>query len=313
MHITCVCRNDLSAGLSRYFSTVVATQNYININTTASVCIKSIRFTMVGLWRADPLQSISTQNFSDGTRNDVYSKFSNESSMAAEATSLYIFRYYYNSENINISINIAIYDYYSINAWHFIKSKSCFRQKSEFQISCMIAILFPDFWELELLFLKDERNLEIFSGFDLGIRFLSTRSKHSISRGRISMPSLADCLLYLGRSSFYLQPRARLARCIPRRSTSLRMRSIAEREELRNIGKWFWKVRLCVRWGSTIFGAVQVEIVLIDAKKSSRRKSCFTFKESLSIDNDWWVSIKDRSKYSRMHALIKIQDTNFAK
>jgi len=29
-------------GLSRYFSTVTATQNYININTTAGVCIKSI-------------------------------------------------------------------------------------------------------------------------------------------------------------------------------------------------------------------------------------------------------------------------------
>jgi hypothetical protein len=30
------------SGLSRYFSTVTATQNYININTTAGVCIKSI-------------------------------------------------------------------------------------------------------------------------------------------------------------------------------------------------------------------------------------------------------------------------------
>lgn len=28
------------SGLSRYFSTVAATQNYININTTAAVCIK---------------------------------------------------------------------------------------------------------------------------------------------------------------------------------------------------------------------------------------------------------------------------------
>lgn len=154
----------------------------------------------------------------------------------------------------------------------------------------MIAILFPDFWELGLLFLKDERNLEIFSEFDFGIRFLSTCSKHSISRGRISVPSLADCLLYLGRSSFYLQPRARLARCIPRRSASLRMRSVA-REELRNIGKWFWKVRLCVRWSSTMLGAVRAEIGLIDAK-NRRDENLVSYSPrfrvvSLSIDYDW--------------------------
>lgn len=179
---------------------------------------------------------------------------------------------------------------------------------------------FQIFWELELLFPKDERNLEIFSGFDLGIRFLSTRSKHSISRGRISMPSLADCLLYLGRSSFYLQPRARLARCIPRRSASLRMRSVAGRKRERERGTigisendFERFVCVCVEVARCSAPFKSKLLWSMQKKKNRREKSCFAFKGSPPVDNDWWASIEDRSKYSRMRALIKIQDTNFAK
>lgn len=130
----------------------------------------------------------------------------------------------------------------------------------------MIAILFPDFWELELLFLKDERNLGIFSEFDLGIRFLSTRSKHSISHGRISVPSLGWLPSISRADRPFIYSRGLVSLVVSRRrSASLRMRSVA-REELRNIGKWFWKVRLCARWSSTMLGAVQAEIALINAK-----------------------------------------------
>jgi len=82
----------------------------------------------------------------------------------------------------------------------------------------------------------------ILDRFDFSIRFLSAHSKRSISRGKISVPGLAAS--YLGRSLFYLRPQARLARVstMSRRSASSRMHSVTR--EKRNIGKWFWKVRL---------------------------------------------------------------------
>lgn len=38
--------------------------------------------------------------------------------------------------------------------------------------------------------------------------------------------------------------------------------------------------------------------LLWSTQKNRREKSCFAFKGSLPIDNDWWVSIEDQSKYS---------------
>lgn len=249
-------------GLSRYFSTVVATQNYININTTASVCIKSIPRARLPVGR--PAQSICARNFNDGTPTDIHSKFPNKLSTNVCFEDASIFREYYKIYVKYLCFFFAIISYFylkifNVYLFYLYKCSVLFDKNHSKFNKCVSRVLFyfksngsPPLkirirnFSLTAIWISHLRIRIIV--FEVGeksrrsslnlipIRFLSTRSEHSISRGRISVP-IAD--FYLNRSSFYLRPWLVYPTTIDVVTHAFR-----RREKRRNIGKWFSKVRL---------------------------------------------------------------------
>lgn len=93
-------------------------------------------------------------------------------------------------------------------------------------------------------YVYERRDLRIFPGFDLRVRFLPVCSEHSISRGRISRCAVVDwldgwlgCLLSRPIVLLFTAAGSSRSRIPRRRSVSLRMRPVAEEELPRNIGK----------------------------------------------------------------------------
>ena len=79
--------------LSRYFSTVAAAQNYININTTAAVCIK--KYTTHYAWRTAGFANQYPLGFSPTTFKSIFTENFLISMNTALKHSPYIFRNHY--------------------------------------------------------------------------------------------------------------------------------------------------------------------------------------------------------------------------
>jgi len=150
------------------------------------------------------LESISTRNFPTSADTRVSKMFQ------------YVLRDYYPPWGSRRTHLFAIILRIT-NAWYFV---------NEYPISESNQVKVSNFWNIIPIAISDllkikiillgEKSWNIFPGFGLEYEFsLYTRSKYSIFRGRISVCWLAGCLLYLGRSFFYLRPRARLPLVYP--------------------------------------------------------------------------------------------------